>query len=159
MSRVSVMLGSTPGRLVVIALRLVLAAVFLGAAIPKLQDPAQFARDIDNYRMLPDLLIGPLAIGLPAAEVVLAAALIVGVHARGAALACVAMLIAFAVGMVQAIARGIDLDCGCFGHVVEAQVSWWTVGRNVVLAIGGALIVLSPHVAWRSLGRGRASAV
>lgn len=116
-----------------IAARWIVALVFGFAAYPKLLDPVMFARDIDNYRMLPDAWIGPLAIGLPPLEVVVTLALVTGIHARGAAVVTAGMLGAFIVGMVQAIARGIDLDCGCFGHFVEAQVSWWTVARNATL--------------------------
>jgi putative oxidoreductase len=132
------LLDRLPGRARVpvwIALRWVIAAVFAAAAIPKLQDPTAFAVDIDNYHLVPEPLIAPLAIGLPALELVVAIALFTGIHARGAAILALAMLVAFAGGMVQAMARGIDLDCGCFGSAIEAQVSGLTVARNVVLAL------------------------
>ena len=49
-------------RAIVIVLRLAVAAVFVGAAIPKLTDPSSFAEDVANYRMLPDALVGPVAV-------------------------------------------------------------------------------------------------
>lgn len=130
-------------RLVVIALRLGIAAVFLFAALPKLADPAAFARDVDNYRMLPDVLVGPVAAALPVLELVVVAALLTGVHASGAALVAAGMLGAFAIGMGQALARGIDLDCGCFGAAAEAQVSGATIARNLVLMAACVPIVLA----------------
>lgn len=130
-------------RAIVVVLRVLLAAVFLGAAIPKVMDPASFAEDVDNYRMLPDLLIGPVAVALPAVEILIAAALLTGIHAAGAALLAGTLLVGFAAAMVQSMVRGIDLDCGCFGAVAEMRVSGLTVARNVVLTLACVPIVLA----------------
>ncbi|UJR83776.1 MauE/DoxX family redox-associated membrane protein [Sandaracinus amylolyticus] len=130
-------------KVAVVVLRLAIAAVFVGAAIPKLMDPTSFARDVDNYHLLPPALVGPVAVALPMIELVVAAALVSGVHAAGAALIAMGMLVVFALGMAQAIARGIDLDCGCFGSAMEARVSGATVARNVILALACLPIVLA----------------
>ncbi|MDQ3033938.1 MAG: DoxX family membrane protein, partial [Myxococcota bacterium] len=127
----------------VVVLRIAIAGVFVAAALPKLMDPASFARDIDNYHLLPDALIGPMAVALPMIELVVAAALLSGVHAAGAALVAMGMLIVFAFGMAQAMSRGIDLDCGCFGSATETRVSGATIARNVVLALACVPIVLA----------------
>lgn len=137
-------LETTSGRALVLALRLAVAAIFLFAAFPKLLDPVAFARDIDNYRMVPDALIGPLALMLPVAEILVGLALVTGVYARGAALVAGAMLAGFAAGMIQAILRGINLDCGCFGQLAEAQVTWWSVARNATLLAFSAVVALGP---------------
>ncbi|MBN8609778.1 MAG: DoxX family membrane protein [Deltaproteobacteria bacterium] len=134
------------GRGLLVLFRFVLAGMFLFAAVPKLLDPVTFARDIDNYRMLPDALIGPIALMLPVAEIVIGLALVTGVYARGAAITAGLLLVGFAIGMVQAIVRGIDLDCGCFGHFAEAQVSWWTVARNATLTLMAVTVALGPDM-------------
>lgn len=126
--------------------RVALAAVYLLAAVPKLGDPAAFAQDIDNYHLLPVDWAGVAAVVLPPLELVVAAALLLGVHARGAALVSAGMLIAFAAAMGQAIARGIDLDCGCFGSALAMHVSGWSILRNVVLAALSLPIVLGPDL-------------
>lgn len=157
MVRTRTALASDRGRAALLVFRLVLAGMFLFAAVPKLLDPVTFARDIDNYRLLPDALIGPVALMLPVAEIVIALALVTGLYARGAALAAGAMLLAFAAGMVQAIVRGIDLDCGCFGRFAEAQVSWWTVARNLTLFALSVAVALGPDMPFWPLRRpGRA---
>lgn len=130
-------------RAIVIVLRLAVAAVFVAAAIPKLADPSSFAEDVANYRMLPDLLVGPVAVALPIVELLIGAALITGVHAAGAAMLAGALLLVFAVGMSQAMARGIDLDCGCFGAASEMQVSGLTIARNLLLTVACIPIVLA----------------
>lgn len=130
-------------RAILIVLRLVVAGVFIAAAIPKLADPASFAEDVANYRMLPDALVGHVAVALPIVELLIGAALITGVHAAGAAMLAGALMLVFAVGMGQAMARGIDLECGCFGAASEMQVSGLTIARNLVLTIACIPIVLT----------------
>lgn len=133
-------------RAIVIALRWIVAAVFLAAAIPKVADPAAFAEAIGNYHLLPDVLVGPSAVALPVIELVAAIALLTGVHARGGALLALAMLIVFVIAESQALARGIDLECGCFGEAVQRQVSGETIAQNVALALA-CLPVLFARVA------------
>lgn len=158
---VSALLASPRGRIAVLVLRFVVAALFLTASKTSIEDPTAFATAIDNYRMMPDALIGPMAVGMPLLELLVGVALLTGVHARGAALVAASMLVVFAIAMVQAIARGIDIDCGCFGHVVETRVSWLTVTRNVVLAFACGAIALGPDLPLWPLRRaaepGRAS--
>jgi len=101
----SVTLDSRPGRAAVLASRAVVAGVFVWAAIPKILDPAQFAESIANYHLLAGRDGRPLAAGLPVLELVVAAALLLGVQARGAALVAIALLVVFAGGMAQAILR------------------------------------------------------
>jgi putative oxidoreductase len=153
MTRLRAFLDAPQGRIVVLGLRLVVAAIFLTAALPKIADPVSFATDIDNYRMVPDALIGPMSVALPLLEALVGISLITGIHARGAAIIASAMLVAFAIGMIQAIGRGIDLDCGCFGHVVETRVSWLTVTRNVVLTVACAVVALGPDLPLWALRR------
>lgn len=121
--------------------RLVVAGVFLFAAVPKLMDPAAFAEAIDNYRMLPSELSGPLALVVPAIELIAALALVLGPGRRGAALVAAGMLAFFIVGIGQALVRDINIDCGCFGSAHESQASWLSVVRNVVLIALSALVV------------------
>lgn len=96
--------------------RWALALIFLAAALPKIMDPSGFASDISHYAMLPDVVINPLAVVLPWIEAVAALALLSGFAAEGAVLLTALMLAAFLGGLGQAWIRGLDIDCGCFGH-------------------------------------------
>ena len=53
------------------------------------------------------------------------------IAARPAALVITALLVAFIAFLVQALLRGIDLRCGCFGG--DEPASWWTVARDVLM--------------------------
>lgn len=97
------------------AARAILAVVFLAAAIPKIRDPAGFAKSIHHYQLLPDAWINPLAIFLPWLEWVVAVALLIAPRLRrGALLLIAAMLVMFIGAIGSAMARGINIDCGCF---------------------------------------------
>ncbi|MEY4575612.1 MAG: hypothetical protein RL701_315 [Pseudomonadota bacterium] len=117
----------------------VIAGVLVFAAVPKLLDPGSFAADLENYRVLPEAWLGPTAVLVPAFELAVALALLWPRYRRGAALLAALMLGGFAAAMAQARLRGIDLSCGCFGAAFESKVSWWTVGRSLLLALVAAV--------------------
>ena len=125
-------------------LRAGLAALFLYAGVAKLADVQAFAADIANYRLVPAALIGVLAAALPGVEIACALALLVPRTARAGALLAAGLLVVFTVGAIQALARDINLDCGCFGSV-RAPVTMRTIVRDVAfLASAVAVIVLVP---------------
>lgn len=123
-------------------LRIALAGVFVYAAIPKLIDPAEFAAAIQNYRAVPESLVGHIALFVPVFEIVIAVGLLATPYTRGAALLATVLLAVFGAAMAQARWRGIDLSCGCFGAAFEAKVSWLTVARTLGLGVLSALLVL-----------------
>jgi len=138
------MARTSPQALIPLACCAILAVVFAFAAVPKLIDPGSFAADLENYRVLPEHLVGHAALYLPALELAVAVALLLPNYRQGAAVLAAAMLLVFAVAMAQARVRGIDLSCGCFGAAFESKVSWWTVARSVLLAAIAAIPIFWP---------------
>jgi len=67
-------------------LRWLVAATFIFAGAGKILNPTQFAVDIDNYRMLPYLLVAIMAVVLPWLELLCGLFLIFGKWKNGAAL-------------------------------------------------------------------------
>ena len=128
-------------RAVVLLARLALGAIFLYAAATKVPDMAGFARDVANYRLLPAALVPFVAAGVVGIELVVGAALVAGLWARAAALVAAGMLVVFVAGISQALLRGIDLRCGCFGG--DEAADWWTVLRDLAMLVP-ALVVLFP---------------
>lgn len=93
--------------------RWLLALVFLVAGIPKMIDPYSFAAIIDAYGLLPELLVLPVAVVLPLAEIVAALALIVS---RVEGLWSASAMMLFFIGVLTyGVQIGLDIDCGCFG--------------------------------------------
>jgi len=126
-----------------------LAALFLYTGALKAIDPTLFAQEIANYRLLPEALVGPAALLLPALELAAGVALLSPRYRAGGALLTGVMLLAFSGGMAQARLRGIDLDCGCFGAAISSQVSWDKVAIDMGLAILSFWIVRSELVGAR----------
>ncbi len=124
-----------------LACRFALAAVFLAAAYGKLRDPYAFAVSIHAYRLTPASWAAIGAVAMPAIEVAAALAVASGLCWRGGAVVLIGLLLVFIVGLGQAIMRGIDIECGCFGEG-SSPVSYWLIARNYLLIIA-ALVPLA----------------
>jgi uncharacterized membrane protein YphA (DoxX/SURF4 family) len=124
-----------------IAARLVLAAVFVVAGALKLRDPAGLASDITNYQLIP-ALAPLLAAVLPAVEIVVGVALLAlgAPWRRAAALCAAALMVMFTAAAGTALARGLDVACGCFGSAGGA-VGWTTMVRDLALLAAAVLVV------------------
>jgi len=96
--------------------RWIIAGIFLGAAIPKILDPFGFALDISHYQMVPGWAMNPMAITMPWIEAIVGLALLSGFAAEGGIVLSNLLFVMFLVALGQAWARGLDIDCGCFGH-------------------------------------------
>lgn len=94
-------------------LRWILGIVFICSGAVKLIQPQTFAVLIDAYGLLPDVLLMPVAVILPALEVIAGAGLLV--DSRGSLGAITSMLVLFVLILSYGIHMGLDVDCGCFG--------------------------------------------
>jgi putative oxidoreductase len=101
------------------AARLIVAAYFILAAVPKLFGPLAFAKDITNYRLVLPWIgqdyVYAVAIVMPALELVAAIALLLPRWKRAGSAMCGGLLVLFIVLIAQAMIRGLNIDCGCFG--------------------------------------------
>ena len=112
-------------RPLLLVLRVVLGGLFVYAGAVKIADPLGFAEDIRNYRLVGQALSFAVALVLPWLEVLAGAFLVVGLWKRGAALAITVLLVFFIVLTLVTMARGLDVDCGCFGSL--SRKSGWSV--------------------------------
>src|SRR5271165_909367 len=126
-----------------IAVRTLIALVFLTAAIGKMRHWAVFQGVVANYRLLPDALGAPFAYCLPPFEMLLGAALLFGLLSPWTELAAAALLLVFAAAMAINLKRGRrHIDCGCFQSALRQSLSLGLVVRNGLLALllGTALL-------------------
>jgi putative oxidoreductase len=129
------------GPIVQVGCRLLLAGVFFYAAIPKIADPAAFAVDIANYRILPGGAVHALAVTLPWIELVVAVLLVLGFWTRAAAILSGLMLLVFIASMASAVVRGLDIDCGCFGSSGDSEaLGWGTVARDFFFVLPAIVV-------------------
>jgi uncharacterized membrane protein YphA (DoxX/SURF4 family) len=127
---------------------IIIGGLFIYAGAVKIVDPVEFARDIDNYKMLPWQLGVGLAFYLPWLEILAGLTLITGVLYRGGIFVLTALMSVFVIATIAAKARGLDISCGCFGHASQYLSFAWHLVLDVLLLAG--LLVL-----WkRSLARG-----
>ena len=131
-----------------IAVRTLIALVYLAAAIGKMRHWAVFQGVVANYRLLPEVLVAPFAYLLPPFEALLGAMLLLGLLSPWAEAVAVALLLLFAAAMAINIMRGRrHIDCGCFQSALKQTLSWILVARNCVLALllGLALLTQGPR--------------
>ena len=102
---------------VLCAFRLIIGGLFIYAGAIKIADPLGFARDIQNYRILPPAACLFIALALPWFEALSGAFLIVGIFKRTSAWLLSFLLAGFIVLVIITMARGLDVDCGCFGSL------------------------------------------
>ena len=109
--------------------------VFAVAGLAKIGNPAAFAEDIHNFRMIPVALENLVAVALPWIEIVAAVALVLGVRARPAAVLSAGLMAVFTVAVIVAMGRGLDIECGCFGTSDGARVGLRKIAENVGLLV------------------------
>jgi uncharacterized membrane protein YphA (DoxX/SURF4 family) len=143
--------AGTAGPWVATAARLVLGGVFVVAGALKIPDPAAAVRAVRAYRLLPEVLVAPVAFGLPVVEIAVGLALLLGVFVRTAAIAAAVLLVVFLVGVGSAWARGLQIDCGCFGN--GGQVAAGKTAYPLEVLRDGALLVAALALARRPASR------
>lgn len=133
--------NKTPAGIAALILRVALGVVFAYAAWIKLREPwALFAIAIGSYQVLPAPAVELVARSLPWFELLLGAVLILGVWRRLSAAAASLLLVVFFSLMAAAMARGMQIDCGCFGP--GEPLSWLTLLRDGALLAGSLFVTM-----------------
>jgi uncharacterized membrane protein YphA (DoxX/SURF4 family) len=97
-----------------LASRWILGLTFIYASYNKILFPADFAKILYGYDLLPHALINLIAIILPFLELVSGLALVLGVYPRSTVLIVNSLLLAFIILLSINLIRGHEFDCGCF---------------------------------------------
>ncbi|MGA2761797.1 MAG: MauE/DoxX family redox-associated membrane protein [Spirochaetia bacterium] len=127
-----------------LAIRLLSAAFWILSGAMKLPDLGAFADQVDRYEVLPRFLVAPLAYIMPFFEIFLGLYLAAGLFVRVSALVGTILLAVFLAAQVQALIRGLVLDCGCFGSIFSATVSPGTIFRDLALGLPTFLMAAFP---------------
>lgn len=126
----------------VLLVRLAMAAVFIVAAIPKIQAPDLFAASVHPYELLPAWAVNTTALVLPWVELFIGVLMALGVWWRASAAWMAALMVVFMAAFLSATARGLHIACGCFevGENATPTSPWWVALRDASFLVG-ALIV------------------
>lgn len=130
--------------IVILVLRVVLGAIFLVAGIAKIGHGIEFATEIAAFRLVPQPLIAPMALGLPFLEILLGGYLVLGLFTRVSAWVAAAMLLAFDGAIASAVVRGLTVSCGCFGPNDKTTTSWGEVARDAIFVLLAVVVALRP---------------
>jgi len=128
-------------------LRIIIGGPFVLAGVLKIAAPARFAVAVGNYRLVPHELINLVAILVPWIEVVAGLCVLAGFWLRSGALIITAMTATFFFVITSALARGLNIECGCFG-----TIGGKTIGLQN-LAIDLLFFCLAALLMWRTKER------
>ncbi|MEU5843381.1 MauE/DoxX family redox-associated membrane protein [Rhodococcus sp. NPDC047139] len=145
-------------RLVSTLARFGLAAVWLVSGWIKFADPTQTVVAVRAYQILPADLVRPFAAVFPVLELVLGLIILVGLATRPAAVLSALGLVALIAAIFSAWARGLSIDCGCFGgggvvEGIDARDYAVELARDFGFLAMSVWLVVFPRT-WFALGPG-----
>ena len=128
--------------------RLILGATLITAGFLKFDELDKSQMAVRAYELLPVSLANFLGITLPFFEMAIGILLVLGAGTRVAAALSALLMIAFMIGISQAWARGLSIDCGCFGgggQVAPGEADYLTpLIRDTGLALLAIYLVKFP---------------
>jgi putative oxidoreductase len=125
--------------------RLVLGGIFIYTAVPKLLHPDEFARLINGYRVLHPDLVNLAGITMPWVELIAGALLVLGIVPQSAALVLGVLLVGFMGAGFAALARGLEISCGCFFPFMGGdRLGWDLFPRDLALLLLAVQVMLWP---------------
>ncbi|WP_249423771.1 DoxX family protein [Nocardioides coralli] len=132
--------------------RLVTGVVWIVAGALKLPDPASSVRAVRAYELLPEAVVPAVGHLLPVVEVVLGACLVLGLLTRPMAALSALLFAAFVVGIASAWARGLEIECGCFGGGGQREGASAEypaeIARDLGLVLLSGWLVVRPGSRW-----------
>lgn len=122
--------------------RILLSFIFIYSGVEKITDPAGFSLSISNYKLLPDFLVNISAIILPWIEFISGILLLFGISVKENSFILTALLGIFIVAVSISLARGLNIDCGCFGTASGQKVGLQKIIENILLFFIGILLII-----------------
>lgn len=95
--------------------RLVLGGVLILAGYLKYDELEKSQMAVRAFEMLPVSLANFVGLVLPFFEIGIGLLLVIGAGVRLSAALSALLMVVFVIGISQAWARGLSIDCGCFG--------------------------------------------
>lgn len=127
--------------------RVALGTLFIVAGALKVGRPLTSARAVQAYDVLPYDFAGLVGQLLPFVEIVLGVLLVLGLFTRFSAAAISVLLVLFITGIAQAWARGLSIDCGCFGGGGSVAPGETEYPQRIAEDLG--MLALGLYLTWR----------
>lgn len=133
---------------VTLAARIILGVTLLVAGLLKVTRLDASVQSVRLYQLLPWEITALIGSVLPILEIAVGLLLITGTFTRLSAVLGSALMLAFIIGIASVWARGISIDCGCFGGGGEVEASKTQypleIARDAGLLLAGAWAVWRP---------------
>ena len=125
--------------------RLVLGGIFVYTSFPKLLRPDEFARLVYGYRILHPDLVNLAGVTLPWIELAAGVFLVAGILPQSSAVVVAGLLGVFIGAGFLALARGLEISCGCFfPFMADHGLSWDLLVRDGVLLLFALQVLIWP---------------
>jgi hypothetical protein len=125
-----------------------IGTVFAVSVLQKVRRPMAFIHGVREYRLLPEILLAPVAVALMVLEAFVALTHLTGWMLRYGSMSCVLLLSVFLAVVGSALLRKIPVTCHCFGSAKGEWISAQSVIRIVLLLAAEASllfgVMLSP---------------
>lgn len=131
--------------------RLGLAAVWLISGAIKAADPIQTYAAVHAYQVLPNSLVSPVAAVLPYLELAFGLLVLLGIGTRLMGVLSGLLLLVYIAGVAQSWARGLTIDCGCFGGGGQVAAGQTQYPQEILRDIGFLALAVWLVVRPRSL--------
>jgi putative oxidoreductase len=130
-----------------VAVRCTLGAIFIGAGVLKLGHPAAFHANLLVYGIgTPDWFFRSVAVVLPWVETFSGGFLLADLWTETVGILVTGMCLVFVLALGQAVLRGLELKCGCFGDLAAGWFERPPVAllRACVLLAASVWLLLHP---------------
>jgi uncharacterized membrane protein YphA (DoxX/SURF4 family) len=124
-----------------LVLRVLIGGLFVYAGLNKAFHPNGFARDIENYRILPHAVAVALSLYLPYLEILCGLAIVFRKLYYGALSLVALMMVVFTGALIAAWAQGLNISCGCFGTQSGKPNYPLTLLRDVAIFAGVGVLL------------------
>lgn len=130
-----------------LVVRLGVAAVWLISGIAKASDSLGTIVAVQAFRILPNGAVRPVAATLPYLEIALGVLLLVGLAVRLTAVISALVLVIYIGAVISAAARGLSIDCGCFGGGGAVSSGQTHYQAEILRDVG--FLLLAVYLVWR----------
>lgn len=145
--------------IVALICRLTVGVVFCVSGADKIAGIDAFSAAIEHYKLVPPSVALLIATILPWAELLCGLGLVSGLWSRGSALLTSLFLAVFIVAVLSAMARNLDISCGCFTHDPQAgRVGWQRVIEDLLLFCASLVVLFSRNTPYFLKGNSRLTA-
>jgi uncharacterized membrane protein YphA (DoxX/SURF4 family) len=127
-----------------ISLRVVLGSLFIWAGTMKVLDVSSFVETVGYFKIAPfdaapwDMWLGYM---LPAFEIIVGAALILGVLLKGAMVSVLLLTAGFLAAVISAHSRSLNIECGCFGKALSFDNYYTHIAVLITMTLMAVMLI------------------